>query len=344
MASKTVCNVTYINSTSLETGEREKAACGKAEEAMKGYDKYLDDLYECLPDAYNKLRLFMEKGNCRCYRKGKDGHELCSCNKSSKNGRSCVCSNVENCDEYCCEGGRGCKTREVEDTVRIYDINPKADEFKDFLRRREYHIGRPQGFEGLNFQGLQETLYRDKTYGEQEQTDGDDDDQTDELFDGTICHIITVSHLSPNVARLLGARFDIPADFFNRHLPGTEAISGRLISRLPSSIQIDLDELYESSEEFEHWFGRLGWGGRHLVSDGHKFIREAIQREFLFRVGWDYFPVHKGDFESSRHNYASSSGYEVLMQEESLKNVFQFNLTHRISIYSMPPKHPKTGE
>src|SRR5205823_5966766 len=49
------------------------------------------------------------------------------------------------------------------------------------------------------------------------------------------CRIITVSHLSPNVAKLLGSKFNISADFFNRHLPGTEAISGRLISRLSLS-------------------------------------------------------------------------------------------------------------
>jgi hypothetical protein len=106
--------------------------------------------------------------------------------------------------------------------------------------------------------------------------------------------------------------------------------------------------LYESGDEFEICFGRLqtipGFPGRHLVSDGHKFIRDAVRKEFLFRVGWDYFPVHKEDFESSCQNYASSSGYEVLMQEENLKNIFQFNLTYRVSIYSKPPKHARTGQ
>lgn len=339
-----IINVTYIDSSGPGTGGRKQAALEEAEKEIGDYDEYLTDLYECLPDAYNKLRMFMERGNCRCNRKCKTRHVPCNCNTGSITGHSCVCPNVENCDEYCCGDGRGCKTREVEDTVRIYDINPKAEEFKDFLTRHEYHIGKSEEPKGLNFRDLQEALYGDGTYSEQEQkTNGDGDNQTEDLFDGTMYHVITVSHLSPKVARLLGAKFDIPADFFNRHLPGTEAISGRLISRLPSSIQIDLDELYESTEEFKDLFGRPGWCGPHLVSDGHKYIREAIAREFLFRVGWDYFPVHKGDFNSSCHNYGSSSGYEVLMQEENLKNVFQFNLTHRISIYSKPAKHPKTG-
>jgi hypothetical protein len=65
------------------------------------------------------------------------------------------------------------------------------------------------------------------------------------------CRVITVSHLSPNVAKLLRSKFKISADFFNRHLPGTGAISGRLISHLPSAVQIDLDELYESHNTFE---------------------------------------------------------------------------------------------
>jgi hypothetical protein len=77
------------------------------------------------------------------------------------------------------------------------------------------------------------------------------------------CHLITVSHLSPNVANLLGGMYDIPADFFNRHPPGTEAISGRLISRLPSSVQIDFGELYESTVTFDEL-----WPGRDIV-DGH---------------------------------------------------------------------------
>jgi hypothetical protein len=335
-----------ISFTSPEIEERKTTAKENADKAMKDYEKYLNDLYKCLPDAYAKLKQFMENGNCKCRHEDEDGQKIRSCNENGENWSSCVCSNVEHCCEHCSKGGRGCITHEVENTVRIYDINPKAKKFNKFLGRQEYHIGRPQEHKGLNFKGLQETLYGDTTYNEQKQKqkpDRDADDQRNDLWDGKDYHVITVSHLSPDVARLLGARFDIPADFFNRYLPGTEAISGRLISRLPSSIQIDLDELYESTKEFEDWFGPLGWCGRHLVSDGHNFIQKAIRREFLFRVGWDYFPVHKEDFKSSLKNYRSSSGYEVLMQDEFPKNLFQFNLTHRISIYSKPVKHPRIG-
>jgi hypothetical protein len=150
------------------------------------------------------------------------------------------------------------------------------------------------------------------------------------------CRVITVSHLSPEIIRLLGGIYDIAADFFNRHLPGTEAISGRLISRLPSTVQIDFDELYEGTKSFSYLFPK---------SDdvkGYKKIDKAIKQNFLFRNGWDYFPVTDMDWEQSRRNSHLSSGYEVLM-EDDLKNVFQFNLAHRISVYSQPPRHKKTG-
>jgi len=49
---------------------------------------------------------------------------------------------------------------------------------------------------------------------------------------------------------LLEAAYDIPADFFNQHLPGTEAMSDRITSRLLSSLQMDFDEIYESTVTF----------------------------------------------------------------------------------------------
>jgi len=49
---------------------------------------------------------------------------------------------------------------------------------------------------------------------------------------------------------LLEAAYDIPADFSNRHLPGIEAMSDRLTLRLLSSLQMDFDEIYESTVTF----------------------------------------------------------------------------------------------
>jgi hypothetical protein len=217
----------------------------------------------------------------------------------------------------------------VEDTVRVYDIYPSEEEdWKNFLVSNSYRAGNPTEFEQL-----QEKIYLNSTAEVQP-----NDRITDPFEHKLPCRIITVSHLSPNVAKLLGAQYDISADFFNRHLPGTEALSGRLISRLPSCLQIDLDELYESNMEF----GEL-WPDCKPDEDGHHFISDAIRRSFLFRVGWDYFPVSKKNWDSSLENIPLSSGYEVLLQDDAPKNVFQFNLAHRISVYSRPPKHPRTG-
>ena len=84
-----------------------------------------------------------------------------------------------------------------------------------------------------------------------------------------------------------------------------------------------------------------------MVDDGHKIIRDAIHQHFRFPVGWDYFPITDADWKDSMQNVALRSGYEVLLREgveEQVKNLFQFNLQHRISIYSNPPKHPRTGK
>jgi hypothetical protein len=39
------------------------------------------------------------------------------------------------------------------------------------------------------------------------------------------------------------------------------------------------------------------------------------------------------------------SGFEVLLRDQgdTMRNVFQFNLGHRISIFSEPVGHPRTG-
>jgi hypothetical protein len=61
-----------------------------------------------------------------------------------------------------------------------------------------------------------------------------------------------------------------------------------------------------------------------------------MEQNFLFQeVGWDYLPVGKKDGDQRFDNKKLSSGYEVkeVRKREVLKNVFQFNLMHRISVY-----------
>ena len=79
----------------------------------------------------------------------------------------------------------------------------------------------------------------------------------------------------------------------------------------------------------------------------HYVINKAIREHFRFPVGWDYFPISKKDFEDSKSNVSLKSGYEVLLREDTereVKNLFQFNLQHRISIFSNQPTHPQTGK
>jgi hypothetical protein len=101
-------------------------------------------------------------------------------------------------------------------------------------------------------------------------------------------------------------------------------------------LQIDFDELYEGVNAFNDLFAEND------ERAGHEKIQRAIEQNFLFPVGWDYFPITNMDWQQSRNNSSLSSGYEVLMQRD-LENVFQFNLTHRISVFSQPAGHPKTG-
>lgn len=222
--------------------------------------------------------------------------------------------------------------------VRVYDINPRAITedagVDEFLQIFEYNVGQPNELVQLQIKLLDEGW--EKLWNE---TQENDDDEFHEVFQskGLPCRLITVNHLSSNVAKLLGAKYDIPADFFNRHLPGTEAISGRLISRLTSSVQIDFDEIYESIATFKSM-----WPDKD-PSYGHKIILRAMESQFLYRnVGYDYFPVSFGDWWSSRDNSTLSNGFEILKQDD-LMNVFQFNLTHRISVYANPPGHANTG-
>jgi len=319
---------------------------------MEEYEKYVDELCNSYPMTYHKLKQFVKRGNCWCDRTKKPNSatflttpttgipttngpisSLCECTQL---GVLCTCKHHDACK--CVQDSKNCDYQKTNHVVRVYDINPQAiteeSDIKNFLKVYEFDAGR----EG-HLQKLKERLL-DKEWSKLwEQVNDREDEEYYQIFGskGLPCRLITVSHMSPNVAKMLGAHFDIPADFFNRHLPGTEAISGRLISRLPSSVQIDLDELYESTATFKSM-----WPNRD-PNDGHKLIVKAMEEQFLYRNnGWDYFPISFKDWWSSRDNETLSNGFEVLKQDD-LMNVFQFNLTHRISVYANPPGHPNTG-
>jgi len=305
----------------------------RADEKMEQYADYINELYLRHPKTFGKLKNFIDRGNCVCSTKYN-----CLCTTT---GMVCTCR--KDADGHICQCGKGssmterCETRRVEHQVRIYDIDrtrASSPDFYDFLLPTQggregqdyYNAGNPD-----EINKLKKKLWEDYDDGDgqprHETSSGDQDVR--------LCRLITVNHLSANVAKLLGSRYDIPGDFFNRHLPGTEAISGRLISRLTSALQVDFDELYESSEPFSNL-----WEGWHRL-DGHDIIGESLRQNFLFHehVGWDYFPTAAKDWKESQENTPMSSGTEA-----ELKNVFQFDLTHRVSIYSKPPHHSSTGE
>jgi hypothetical protein len=299
----------------------EESVGAKVDRKMQEYAKYIDELHRRHPLTFEKLKNFIDRGNCTCSTTDNcictTIGELCTCQKL--HGRKCECGN----------GSRGterCETRHIEHQVRIYDIDRTGDGFFDFLKiggrnnQDYYDAGNLE-----EFNALKEKLWEGR---------GQQDSQSQR------CRLITINHLSANVAKLLGGLYDIPGDFFNSHLPGTEAISGRLISRLTSAPQIDFDELYESPDTFDKL-----WGGTDRdILDGHDLIRESLQQNFLFHehVGWDYFPTSNEYWRLSRENTPMSSGTEA--KDNAVKIVFQFNLTHRVSVYSNPPHYPSTGQ
>jgi len=319
---------------------------------MEEYEEYVVELCNNYPMTYHKLKQFIKRGNCSCDRTKKpisatffttsttgipipNGplSPLCKCTQI---GALCTCEHQDTCK--CINEPQKCCYEKTRHFVRVYDINPQAiteeSEIENFLKVYEYDAGRESHLEKL-----QERLIDGEWSKLWEQINDRENEEYYQIFGskGLPCRLITVSHLSPNVAKMLGAHFDIPADFFNRHLPGTEAMSGRLISRSPSSLQIDLDELYESTATFKSM-----WPNRHPCF-GHEAIVKAMRKQFLYRNnGWDYFPISFKDWWSSRDNETLSNGFEVLKQDD-LMNVFQFNLTHRISVYANPPGHANTG-
>jgi len=223
-----------------------------------------------------------------------------------------------------------CFTHRLKHRVRVYDIDTTANEFDSYIKKwGPDHQG--QNYYDAGLEDQLEELKIDLLNGSVAETK---DTQT------THFRLITVSHLSANVAKLLGGIYDIHADFFNRHLPGTEAIAGRLLSRVPSAIQIEFDELYEAHNTFEDIWGAVEMPqGLH----GHQLIKDALDQNFLIRqAGWDYFPISNQNWDRGRKNTPMSAGFEDI----DAKNVFQFNLAHRISVYSIPRGHgghPRTG-
>jgi len=238
-----------------------------ANEAMKMYEDYIDELYSRWPETFEKLHAFLKRGNCRC------PSQACRCTSV---GMMCDCSNPNACT---CGGVNpqtekhdvGCCTHRLKHKVRIYDIDPNATTLESYVtvhgeehRQQKYYDAADE----IELEKLKDDLFESS----KTETTGSGGAKNTHL------RLITVSHLSANVAKLLGGIYDIHADFFNRHLPGTEAISGRLLSRVPSAIQIEFDELYEARDTFEKiWRVAEEPGG----IQGHQFIRQALQQNFL---------------------------------------------------------------
>jgi hypothetical protein len=337
-----------------ELSSKEKSRVNYAKEAMTQYQDYVNEVNWRFEGTYKHLKDFLDRGSCRCHEKSrctcKGSETICTCAGQCSScvcnelGMLCLCSNTNDCK--CSEdpqlaGRVRCGKKRIEHIVRIYDISQGKETWGGYLNVRKFDAGARRkdecgsdipdgGFEELQL-ALFEEGYRAPIFGEDNLTDQSGTTKP------KVSRLITVSHLSANVAKLLGGKFNIPADFFNRHLPGTEPISGRLISRLPSSVQIDFDELYESDKTFQELFPGL------VIEDGHHIIRSMMEQNFLFGdIGWNYFPVPQKDFEKCMKHSRLSSGFEILNHEKR-KNVFQFTLTHRISVFSNPPGHPSTG-
>jgi hypothetical protein len=338
-----------VNCVVIEESSPDPVAAAK--KAMKEYQRYVDDLCYRLPGSFSKLNWFLNRGNCGClakhnevqlpkhvwrpFKKSKEQENVagtltraCACVET---GGNCICQDNENCG---CPND--CKTRPLNESVRIYTIDPDKDDWSELLNTRKFETANPGDFEELQrFLFDPEFDPRDDTNEAERQPLDDDPIPTGK------CRLITVNHLSPRVAKLLGGKFKISAGFFNSHLPGTEPISGRLIYRLPSSVQIDFDELYESRLEFEE----LWPGDKDAIELGYHRINQSIRDHFLYKVGWDHFPITEKEWFSSLQNVKMKSASECLMPDgERAKNVFQFSLFHRISIFSEPVSHPRTGQ
>jgi len=306
--------------------ETQQSPGQEASQKMKDYTDYIAEVKFRYPETFKTLDTFIQRGNCKCSENCRclctEIGQLCLCTckpKLKEDKAACLCGSKTK------DSNSTCEVHRVHHEVRIYDIDHTASEPEDFFKILDG--GEGKGYydagDSRDFEALKEAVVAGWRAKAKE----------------SHYRLITVSHLSANVAKLLGGLYDIPADFFNRHLPGTEAISGRLLSRLPSSLQIDFDELYEATKTFQEIWQRKE---NKKDPDGHRIIRSSLEQNFLFQqVGWDYFPISNRDWKMSRNNTPMSSGFET--KDASIENVFQFNLTHRVSVYSSPQGHPSTG-
>lgn len=155
------------NPQNLRKIDREKVAI--ADEDMRDYKAYMDELCHRLPRCFDRLRRFLERGNCKCttdcqcFQRSteQDGSCTCiitggNCTKTKKDGTS-----KNDTDEHkCCECPRRTSLDSripdhhekpaLEDCVRIYSINPKQEsDWNEFLKVDEYRASDPRGFKSF---------------------------------------------------------------------------------------------------------------------------------------------------------------------------------------------------
>ncbi|OCK72983.1 hypothetical protein K432DRAFT_430807 [Lepidopterella palustris CBS 459.81] len=149
--------------------------------------------------------------------------------------------------------------------------------------------------------------------------------------------LICVSHLTPSTAEFFGDRYDITADFFNRHLPGTEDLSGKLPSSSQWSLQVEFDELYEAKKSFKNIWPNLP------IWDGSRIISNAVSKRLFLRPIWDYQPIDDDTFAESYDDMKRMSGHDSRWGSSKRPlNYFHFYLQQRVSVYLKDPGNTKT--
>lgn len=148
--------------------------------------------------------------------------------------------------------------------------------------------------------------------------------------------LICVSHLFPEIACYLGIKYDISADFFHRHMPGTEAVSGKLPSANSSqySTQFEFDELYEADKRFQDYWPQLN------DKYGWQIINIAVNRGAYFNLAYDYRPMDDSTFSRCHElmNKLSGAG-----SRPEPRNYFRFYIHQRASVFIDEPGDPRTG-
>ena len=339
-----------------------QALVSQVDEKMSAYQSYLDTMFRLFPDSFRTFKSFMSHGNCICF------PPLHRC-EGTDAGQRCVCDQ-RGFPDYCKECPNRCHTVQVEDGIHVYDIDPSEPEWTDFYHHNFYRASRSDHFSDLQAKLARDLERSDKSVNAAAEDHHNCDraswsdhpsdlqvklardpersnesvkaaaEERDGIFLPTQpIRVIVISQLSPRLVRLLGGIYDVPVHFFSQHLPGAEPVSGRLIDKtgFPSILHLDFDELYESYHTLTDLFGHCDI--RKGIVDLE--ISRAIMENFLFRVGWDYFPTKDKDLEESWLNSARNTlaeGFGI-----SPFNIFQFTVPSRISIYSQP-QNGRTGE